>query len=349
MAESMEEVCLYIPNSKRTLFFAIGGGGDIVLTTILALSYERCGGESLIGGVVWERYIVDPSPGPIRLSEFRNIKIEHHGYITVNPQSYAIRNGKVIIPQIVRVSKAINRYMYVFDIFEGPKGLANTLRDFLKLKDVDLVVGVDVGGDSIATGFEENLWSPLADAIGVAALAHLDNAYLALASPGADGELSAEYILTRISRFAKLNGFVGGYVVGYRDAELLEILGKETVSEASTVALRAFKGEYGEIYIRSGSRKAFISPLSLVVFILKPSIVARDSVARFIYDTNSLMEARNILNALNIYTELDLEEDLYEEFLTGKKVEEVNLYSIRERGRQRLILSHITRNSMKEQ
>ncbi len=341
----MRELCLYIPNSKRTLFFAVGGGGDIVLTTVLALSYERCGGTAFIGGIVWERYTVDPFPGPIHLSEFKNVSLEHYNYIVVNPESYAIRNGNVVVPQIVRVSKAINREMYVFDIFNGPKSLATALKDFTEFKGIDHVIGVDVGGDSIATGFEDSLWSPLADAISVAALAHLSNAYLALASPGADGELDVEYILTRISRLAKFNGLIGGYVIGYKDVEMLEMLAKYTVSEASIAALKAFKGEYGTYYIRSGSRKATISPLSLIIFILEASIVARDSVARFIYDSSSINEARDILNALNIYTELDFEEDLYREILAGAKIEEIDLNSVKERGRQKLINRHLARIS----
>lgn len=341
----MKDLCLYIPNSKKALFFAVGGGGDIVLTTVLALSYERCGGTAFIGGIVWERYIVDPFPGPIHLSEFKNVRAEHNNYIVVNPESYVIRNGRIVIPQAIRVSKAINREMYVFDIFNGPKSLATALKDFIEFKGIDHVIGVDVGGDSIATGFEDSLWSPLADAISVAALAHLSNAYLALASPGADGELDVEYILARIARLAKFNGLIGGYVIGHKDIELLEALTKYTVSEASVAALKAFKGEYGTYYIRSGSRKATISPLSLVIFILGVSIVARDSIARFIYDVNSINEAREILNALNIYTELDFEEDLYKEILAGAKIEEIDLNSIRERGRQRLINRHLARNS----
>ncbi|MEM0005420.1 MAG: DUF1152 domain-containing protein [Ignisphaera sp.] len=344
----MKDLCLYIPNSKKVLFFAIGGGGDIVLTTILALSYERCGGAAFIGGIVWERYIVDPFPGPIRLSEFKNIDIEHYGYGIVNSESYAIRNKNIVIPQIVRVSKAINRGMYVFDISGGPKMLATILKDFVERKGVDYIIGVDVGGDSIATGFEESLWSPLADAIGVAALAHLNNSYLALASPGADGELDVDYILTRIARFTKFDGLVGGYVIGYKDIELLNILAKDVVSEASMAALKAFRGEYSTPYIRSGSRKAFISPLSLIVFILQASVVARDSVARYIYDADSIDEARKILNALNIYTELDLEEDLYREISIGRKIEEIDLNSIRETGKRKLIQKHVMRDTIKD-
>jgi len=339
----MAEICLNISNAKRALFFAIGGGGDIVLTTMLALSYERCGGIAFIGGVVWERYVVDPFPGPIRLSEFKNVDREGFGYIIVDSKSYAVRNGNIIVPQIAKIAKIINRPMYVFDIYEGPRKLANVLIDFIKSKDLDIIIGVDVGGDSIATGFEESLWSPLADSINVAALAHIDNAYLALASPGADGELSTDYVLIRISRIAKLNGLIGGYVIGQKDVEVLKMLSKEAVSEASIAALKAFEGEHGKIYIRSGSRKVILTPLSLTIFILKASIAARDSVAKFIYDADSLEEARAILNSLNIYTELDLEEDIYKEISMGKKIDEINLCDIKEKGKRKLMWKHIMR------
>src|SRR3954465_11189135 len=54
-----------LATAKRPLVVGIGGGGDVVGALAVA---EHCrlfhGANPLVGGVCWERSVVDPAPGP---------------------------------------------------------------------------------------------------------------------------------------------------------------------------------------------------------------------------------------------------------------------------------------------
>lgn len=329
--------CLSLGKARRVLFLGIGGGGDVVTAAALALSFERCGGEAFIGSIVWERYVHDPVPGPIDFSELFNVEKLGTGLALVNRDSYAVRGQKIVVPQAVKVARVLGREVLVVDIKRGAMGMAKSLEQAMEMLSLDAIVGVDVGGDVVAKGFEDDLWSPLADAIGLAALARLgdERTLLALASPGSDGELPPHYILRRISEIASRRGLVGGYMLTPEDCEWLEKLLREASSEASAIPLKAARGVWGYAKIRGGTRTVFLSPINAVVFLLKPSISMLDSVARFVYESRSLEEAREMLNSIGIYTELDLEMDIAKE-MAIRGPEAIDVVEIRERGRQAL-------------
>lgn len=336
------DTCLSIRNNNNILFLAIGGGGDIVLAATLATSYERCGGKAVIGSIVWERYIIDPIPGPISVDEFSNVVEKYNGYAIVNHNSFALRGERVVIPQAVNVAKALDRSIAIFDINHGSVGLAKAIEDFMNRYNVDVVIGVDVGGDSIAEGFEEELWSPLADAISVAALAHINKSYIAIASPGSDGELSLDYIEKRIRRIIRLGGYVGGYVLSKKDLEILKHILEKAISEASSIPLIVINTDAESISIRKQSRSIRLSLMGLTIFLLDAIVVARDSLARYIYETYNLREARRILNMLGIATEYDIEEEIFKELQTKKSYAELDLLEIRNRVRKKLVEHHIS-------
>jgi hypothetical protein len=49
-----------------TLYLAIGGGGDVVMAAALA-------GDEAVGQIPWERYVVDPTPGPVPPDALRDV------------------------------------------------------------------------------------------------------------------------------------------------------------------------------------------------------------------------------------------------------------------------------------
>jgi hypothetical protein len=56
--------------SRRPLVLGMGGGGDVVgalATAAAARLYD--GADPVLGGVTWERAVIDPMPGPRRISE----------------------------------------------------------------------------------------------------------------------------------------------------------------------------------------------------------------------------------------------------------------------------------------
>ncbi len=305
-----KQICLSFEGVRRALFVGIGGGGDVVTASVLALSFERCGGEAVIASIVWERLSVDPVPGPVKLDELIGAELRD-GYAIVDSDTYAIRGGKRVVPQIANVAKALERKLYALEIVGGVEGLVNGLRNLVKDLGIDLVVGIDVGGDALALGTEESLWSPLADAIGVAALAGLDRSILAIASPGADGELPKSYVLKRISGLAELGALLGGYIFSKDDCRTYEKVLSVAKSEASSIPLKACLGYVGKVEIRGGSRCVDVDAVNLAVFFLDPKIVAQHSVAKYVAGSRSIDEARKRLHEQCIATELDLEEEVY--------------------------------------
>ncbi|MEJ7875236.1 MAG: DUF1152 domain-containing protein, partial [Solirubrobacterales bacterium] len=60
-----------VAEATRALILGIGGGGDAVGSIAVARALEARGVETVLGGVAWERYPVDPFPGPRGLSDIR--------------------------------------------------------------------------------------------------------------------------------------------------------------------------------------------------------------------------------------------------------------------------------------
>jgi len=327
--------CFLKPRS-RILVTAIGGGGDIASAAMIANILERCNYETILSSIAWERYIYDPVPGPIKLEEIINPITRREYYVLVTGDSYVLRGGRVIIPQAIRVSRVLSRSVYIIDMYSGVEGYVKALKEILDVEGADLIIGVDVGGDSLATGSEEELWSPLADWIGLAALSRL-NGILAVHSPGSDGELPQSYVISRIDKIALRGGLLGITTMYDLDAEILEKLLNYVNSEASNISLLAYRGFRGMLTVRRGSRSVEVSLFNTMTFYLKaPIVIELVEVSKKLLYTKSLDEARRILNEHGIYTELDLEEDLAR---LGVKPEELTgnlLVAIRERGKKRL-------------
>ena len=57
---------------KKALLIGIGGGADIVGTIPTKILLESYGIKSILGGIPWERYSIDPYPGPRPFSQIIN-------------------------------------------------------------------------------------------------------------------------------------------------------------------------------------------------------------------------------------------------------------------------------------
>ncbi len=302
---------LYGFRVRGLLVFGIGGGGDVVSAAMLAKAFERCGVRVYVGSIVWERFTVDPVPGPVELENLFNARrLGGHSCI-IDESTYAVRGGRRFVPQAARVAKVLGTSVYVADIWGGVEGYKRGLREISDFLGVEACLAVDVGGDSIAIGDEEDLWSPLADSMGIAAFNSLENSVLAVHGPGSDGELSTNYVLMRISEICSMGGCLGARGMTRRDAEVLEMLLGEAYSEAGRIPLMAFRGEYGVKPIRDGTRKVEISVIQTLTFFLDVGTVYRASrMAQLVDNSVSLEEARRNLNRAGIYTEYDLGIDL---------------------------------------
>lgn len=316
----------------NALILAIGGGGDIASAAMIAKALHRLGINYVLGSIAWERYVYDETPGPIKLSDIHHVVERGDHHVLVDEKSYALRKDKVVVFQAVKVAKMLGEPVYVVDLYDGVRGYVSALMDIIRKRNIDLVIGVDVGGDSLATGCEDSLWSPLADWLGLASLA-IVKGVVAVHSPGSDGELDFKYILDRIDYYARKGGLIGVRAMCDLDAKLLGKILENVDSEASRIPLLAYRGERGKVVVRSGSRIVTLNMINTFTFFLDARLVSDDiPPVKELYSTASLEDARKVLNSYGIYTELDLEEDIEKSGLKASELTGEVLLDIRRSG-----------------
>ncbi len=324
-----------IGSKNCIIFFAMGGGGDIVSTFVLGEMLSRLLRVRIVyASIVWERFVYDPLPGPIPLNSL--IGVERGTYIGYTYGAcYALRRGRIIEPTPCIVSSTTKTPIALLDLWGGEISLRLGLEELSRLHGCDVVVGIDVGGDVLAEGCEEGLWSPLADSLGLAAIANSSlRAYLLIFAPGADGELGTEMTIKRVMDY--IDAYVWSIGLHKEYTELLEEIVSRTTSEASRIPLLVLKGYKEVVQLRSGTRKIELSPLHIIGFILDAKrIYDRSKLARAVTDTETIIEAKNRLNEYGVYTELDLEQDLEYTIYSGS-LSAIDLAKLRNEGRKKL-------------
>ena len=329
--------------NRKALILGIGGGGDAVSAIVPKLYLERMGFQTIIGSVIWERYVVDPYPGPICGEDLINYRPISESLFWVNKDTEAVRGPKAIkvVPQLARVVGTLGIKGLGVCIREAPLKLADELEDFVEKEGIDLILGVDAGGDVLAKGCEEGLGSPLIDFVMLSVLERLERrgyeVELGIIGLGSDGELDPDYLLRRISEIASRGGLVD--IKGY-DSEAYSVVSKvlEVVeTEASKLPWMAFRGLSGEVEIRNGLRKVKVSPVTSVMFFLRPSKVAETSpLFETVKDAKDLEEAKERMNSLGIFTEYDLEIELFKIYNSKRKISSEDVARVRKEGKERL-------------
>jgi hypothetical protein len=142
--------------SRRALVVGVGGGGDVVGALACARFLEFVGLEFILGGVSWERAEYDPVPGPRKLSETKNVRAFHPYAWLANPESQT-DTGAFFAES--HMAAALGQEILLVDINGGSEGVISGLDAAMQHVDADLLVGIDVGGDSLAAGCEPGLRS----------------------------------------------------------------------------------------------------------------------------------------------------------------------------------------------
>lgn len=304
MVEALEELA---EKGDRALVLGIGGGGDVVGTLSTARYLRTLGVETVVGGLSWERYVNDPEPGPREIGEMENA--EPLSETTALAGSETRSEGGVKFTESV-VADVLGEETLLLDLGEGVQGSIQGLNSTIDELDLDFVVGIDVGGDVLAGGDEDGLHSMLADSMVLAALPNLEvPAILGVLGFGTDGELGQEQLLENSANIASERGFLGARGLVPDDLEVLDEVIERTKTESSALAVRAARGETGEIEIRGGYRKVYLSPISAVTFYFDPEVVVEEisKVAEKLVDTRSLDEAQEILEREGVPSELTFE------------------------------------------
>ena len=309
--QSLEDL---IRGSSHALVIGVGGGGDVVGALAAARFFEFCGVDFTLGGLSWERYVYDPVPGPRSLDEIENVKLIHPRVGLANPQT---KTRYDVYFAESKIAEFLGRDVLLVDINGGVKGVVEGLKLALKEFNADILVGLDVGGDSLAQGGEKGLRSPLADSVMLAAWSELERhgvrTLWGVFGYGSDGELTTDEVEKALSVVAKGGGLLGAWCLTPKVvAEMQEVI-KRVNTEASAIPVECALGAWGEKKIRNDERKVRMTPLTALTFFLSPSVIFHtlSRPARALAGSASLEEANVALHAIGLKTEIDLERERY--------------------------------------
>ena len=308
-SQSLEDL---IRASSRALVIGVGGGGDVVGALAAARFLEFCGLAFVLGGLSWERSAYDPIPGPRKLSEVRNVRALHDYAWMANGDSQTI-TGVPFAESKMAVFHG--QEILLIDINGGVKGAVDGLEVAMKELNTDLLVGLDVGGDSLAQGNEPGLRSPLADSIMLAAFAEVakrgTRTIWGVFGYGSDGELTVDEIELALNKLAGAGGLLGAWSLTPKIAAELEEAIKTVPTEASAIPVQCFRGAWGESKIRSGQRSVKLTPLTALTFFMSATKLYEtlSRPAQAVRASASLEDANDALHAIGISTELDFERE----------------------------------------
>jgi hypothetical protein len=295
-----------LKSSNKALIIGIGGGGDVLGTIPTRNLLNRFNIKSNLASLTYERFIYDPIPGPRKLEDIVNIEKINKTIAIANRNTKA-KDGLEF--QATKMSKFLSEEIFLIDINAGVKGITDGLKDLIKKFDFDILFGIDVGGDVVAYGNEKGLRSPLTDAIMLSSLNNLPKkTIIGVYGIGCDGELTINEISKRFSNIYSDSGFIGSIPLSFDDAKVIEEGSKLVNTEASKLPILVTKGKTGSIKIRDGLRNVNLSFFSIFTYYFKTKVVFNNNrAAKAISNSNSFLEANEILRKLNITTEYDLQ------------------------------------------
>lgn len=289
----------------------MGGGGDVVGALALVRTCESLDTPARLGGVAWERFPVDPHPGPRGIAEIKGGRVVGGAAV--------LADGATTTPEGARFAESgmadfLGEEIALIDVAGGVATAGAGLEAAARELDCDLVVLADVGGDVLAVGNEEGLASPLCDAVMLAAAARLPSdisSLLAVAGPGCDGELTAAEVLTRLAELATKGAWIGTLSVSPSVADEIERAADVVPTEASLGIVRCARGETGPVPIRGGRRTVELTPVGAMIFALDPlvAMAAGLPLANAVAGSTTIEAGRDALAALGVRTELDYEHD----------------------------------------
>jgi len=308
-----ETVQKILRNKKKALIIGIGGGGDVVSTLPISRRIESLGIKSILGGVAWQwAWSIDPKPGPRSLDDIKNYK-KLSDTVALVTSSTVIPGCKSEYPEII-ISKLFDKDVVLIDITKGVPGVVSGLREACRILHFDVLIGVDAGGDVLATGKEHGLRSPEADAIMLASMAKLEiPSLLCVVGLGLDGELTLEELKRNIAKCSKYGGYLGSCKLDSEDAQLYEkCLQSGVKSSVGQLILNALKGRFGRFPFPSDKiYNVKVSRSALRILFFDPKVVFNhlNEMSRKIASENDFEEINRIITLYGIKTMYNREKE----------------------------------------
>ena len=272
---------------------------------------ESLGTSFVLGGVAWERFAVDPYPGPRAAEQIRGGRRI--------ADSALLADADTSTPDGVRFCEAgmagfLGEPTVLVDVTGGPRAAGEGILAAAGELGCDLAIYSDVGGDALATGDEPGLASPLCDAVMLAGAARAaDRGLAALGSivgAACDAELTVEEVLSRLAALGEAGAWHGASAIPRQVAEELLAAADVVPTEASLLAARCALGEEGDAPIRGGRRTVRLGPVGGLACFFDPLTDAGGlPLPHAVAEAPDLEAAREALAALGIRTELDYERD----------------------------------------
>lgn len=297
-----------LDEARRALVIGIGGGGDVVGALAFALSAAAAhGSDWIVGGLTWERRVVDPRPGPRTLSQIDGAEPVNGVVALAGPQTTG--PGGFLFSESA-MAGFLEQPVVLVDPNGGPRRVGAGIDDAAAQLGCDHVVLLDVGGDVIASGGEPGLASPLADAVMLACAEHMRTpATACVFGAGCDGELRPDEVLDRIALLRSAGALGPDLPLAEQAAADARASTGYVVTEASAMALRCAAGDRGTATIRRGARTVELTATGarLICFDPRAAIACAAPLARAVVHADSLDEANVLLAAAGVRTELELE------------------------------------------
>ena len=307
----------HLAGAERPLVLGIGGGGDVVgaLATAELCRIEH-GALPVLGGVTWERRPIDPQPGPRTEHEIEGARPLAPGVLAASADT-RVRGSGVRFAES-HMAGLLGEEVVLVDPNGGAARIAAGLREAMRRLDCDLALFIDVGGDALARGEEPGLASPLCDALLLAAAVRLQEeggppVLGGIFGVGCDGELTPAEVFQRLDEVAAAGGRAvppPGRMTPAVAGRLDEAV-RAVPTEASAMALRAYRGELGSKTIRAGRRTVQLTREAANTWFFDPDVAVKATarLAAAVRDAPDLESANDALHALGVRTELDYERD----------------------------------------
>lgn len=304
---SLTELAL---GSKRALIIGVGGGGDVIQAIPVSNYLKLLGVEEVIvGGVGSSWWMPEGSPisqdptamtyGPTvyDVHELTHSKPWVTGIVGVEAgSSYgACQPAEAVLADLLPGTPFVARLTH------GVVGLRDSLRALIAERQIDLVVGVDIGSDSFHDGTEViGAQTSLVDFMVIGALTQLDVPVVyALAGYGSDGEMQLEELDERVGRVMKAGGFLGAIGLTHRDVEEMLAACALYPDPIEHYAALAARGEFGYRKVQTNTPwggAVKITPLAAMILFFDPRVMVAEACkgVTVLQQTTSIAEAEEL-------------------------------------------------------